>query len=140
MRRVLLALVLACAGCTAAPATEVERPQFFPDRTTANACWETFLWAWRTGDTKVLEQTLGLWLHEELVRQLETQGKARVSEYYKKDAQGLVIDDAHWDRHSDLLAYLTARLRKPGEAPVEVRFALLRRDDGWCVDGKKTLR
>ena len=27
-----------------------------------------------------------------------------------------------------------------GEPPVEVRFAFMKRDDGWCVDGRKTLR
>lgn len=134
-----LALVLLAGACSSAP-TRVERPGFYPDRTTPDACWATFLWAWREGDVAVLEQTYGLWLKEELARQLETQGRAKVSAWYKKDAQGLEVTEARWDKRSELLAYLTARLEKPGEPPLEVRFAFMKRDDGWCLDGRKTLR
>jgi len=140
MRRVALLLLIFIIGCVSAPSTEVDRPKIFPDRTTPDACWRTFVWAWRSGDTAVLEQTYGHWLREELLRQIEVQGRAKVSDYYRKDAQGLVIEDAHWDRQSELLAYMTARLGKPGAPPIEVRFAFLKRDDGWCIDGRKTLR
>lgn len=135
-----LGLSLALAGCASAPAVRVERPATYPDRTAPGACWETFLWAWRTGDVPVLEQTYGLWLREDLVRQVEAQGRARVSEWYRKDAARLVIEDARWDRQTEVLAYLTARLGRAGEQPGEVRFAFMRRDDGWCLDGRKTLR
>jgi hypothetical protein len=138
-RAVALAAFLVLAGCTA-PATAVERPRVYPDRTTPDATWRTFLWAWRAGDVPVLEQTYGLWLREELVRQVETQGRAAVSDYYKKDAKAVVIEDARWERRSDETAYLLARLGRTGEVPLEVRFAFLRRDDGWCIDGRKTLR
>ncbi len=135
----VLVLGLVLGACSSAP-TRVERPGIYPDRTTADACWSTFIWAWRTGDVKVLEQTYGLWLKEELTAQIEKQGTARVSDWYKNDAEGLEVESASWDKKGDLLAYLTARLSKPGEPPIEVRFAFMKRDDGWCVDGRKTLR
>jgi hypothetical protein len=134
----VLVLVLVL-GCSTAP-TRVERPGIYPDRTTPDVCWSTFLWAWRTGDVKVLQQTYGLWLREELTEQVKVQGPEKVSAWYRKDAEGLEVDSAKWDKKGDLIAYLTARLVKPGEPPVEVRFAFMKRDDGWCLDGRKTLR
>jgi hypothetical protein len=138
--RALVALTLAfLIGCSTAP-TNVERPKIYPDRTTPDACWSSFLWAWRQGDVKALQQCYGLWLREELVAQVTKQGEARVSAWYRSGAKDLAVDEAAWDKKSELTAYLTATLSKPGEQPVEVRFAFMKRDDGWCLDGKKTLR
>jgi hypothetical protein len=137
----LAALALgAPIGCAASPATEVVLPRPYPDRTTPEHCWETYLWAWRTGDVAALEQTYGLWMRHELLRQIDAQGRTKVSEWYRKDADAIVIEDARWDKSDEVLAYLTVRLGRHGEVPTEVRFAFLRRDDGWCVSALKTLR
>jgi hypothetical protein len=154
MRRLLLVLGLALAcGCSApSPSTEIEQPRpYYPDRTTPDACWKTYVWAWHTGDVRVLEQIYGLWLYPELEKQIQVNGSHGVADWYRKGSEGMKIEAAHWDQQplpregqkrpeEPLVAYLTASISLPGEAPVEVRFSFLKRPDGWCVSGRKPLR
>lgn len=138
----LRALALSCAlalaaGCSS-PATRIERPEIFPDRGSPDAVWRSFLWAWKTGDVDALSMVYGGWMHEELVRQVEKNGRPAVSEWYKKDATALVIQDARWARRSDALAYVEVRL-SAGAEPLDVVFSMVRRDDGWVVTNKKPL-
>ena len=137
-----LLLSSAVLGCSAEePKTEIAAPTPYPDCTTPEACWETFLWAWRNGDVTDLEQIYGLYMLPELKAQIEKQGAEKVSEWYRKGAEDLVIQDAHWDKQGEGLAYLTAHLGRPGEVPKEVTFSFVRRGEfGWCVTGKLVRR
>jgi hypothetical protein len=132
-----LAIALVASGCTSAPATDVHRPRGYPDRATPEATWETFLWAWRTGDVDAMSGVVSLWLKEDIDRKIEKNGKPAVSDWYRRDADHLSIAFARWAKRTDDLAYLDARFVRPGELPFDVRFSFLRRDDGWTVSGNK---
>jgi hypothetical protein len=132
-------LLIGVAGCASAPATEIRKPEIYPDRATPNSTWKTFLWAWRDGDVDALEKVTSLWFREDLEAQLKKNGRGQVSEWYRRGAEKLVVADARWAKQTDDLAYLDARLELPGESPVDVRFSFLRKDDGWTISGKKPL-
>jgi len=142
-RAPLVASCLAClalaGGCASAAPTEIARPAVYPDRATPDAAWRTFLWAWRTGDVDALGRVTALWLKEDLDRMVEKNGKPAVAEWYRKGADRLVVERATWARRTEDLAYVDARLATGEGDPVEVRFSLLRRDDGWAVSGRRSL-
>jgi hypothetical protein len=133
---VVLSLAL-LAGCASA-ATEVRKPPIYPDRASPETAWESFLWAWRNGDVDSLELVFSLWMKEDLDRQIEKNGKAAVSEWYRRDTDGLVIEEAKWVKRTNDLAYLDVRLGTTG-GPLDVRFSFLKKDDGWTVSGRKPL-
>jgi hypothetical protein len=99
-RAAIAALVVSLAACAQAPATEVREPRPYPDRTSPERTWETYLWAWRQGDVRILEQTYGLWMRHELARQLEAQGAAKVAEWYRRDARDMQVEEARWDKRT----------------------------------------
>lgn len=148
MTRTLGALLLALvvSGCASAPPTgPIERPEIYPDRTSADAAWRTYLWAWRTGDVDVLEQVTGASLHSELRKQLEVNGREKTAEYYRKDAEDLVITESRWIHEGDALAYVRVVLRSSKVPRVEVDFALagrgnVRPSENWVVTGRKPVR
>jgi hypothetical protein len=141
-------LVAACvvagglAGCAATPPLgTVERPEVYPDRTSALACWETFAWAWKTGDVEVLEQVTGGWLRWELDKQLEKNSREAVAEYYRGGARDLVVLEADWVHLGEALAYLHVVLSAAAVPRVEVDFALTARGlDDWVVTGRRSIR
>lgn len=137
MTILLAILLLATAGCATA-ATELRKPDVYPDRASPETAWESFLWAWKNGDVEALRLIFSLWMKEDLERQLEKNGKQATSDYYRRDTDGLVVEDAKWVKRTNDLAYLDARLRAP-TGPLDVRFSFLKKDDGWTVSGRKPL-
>jgi hypothetical protein len=133
----ILVLLLTLGGCASA-ATEVRRPRVYPDRASPETAWESFTYAWKNGDVDTLELVFSLWMKEDLDRQVEKNGKQAVSEWYRRDTDGLVIEDAKWVKRTNELAYLDVRLATAG-GPLDVRFSFLRKDDGWTVSGRKPL-
>jgi hypothetical protein len=140
----LLALVAALgllAGCTpSVPLGPIEKPEIYPDRTSPEASWSTYLWAWRTGDVEVLKGVLGLWLRHDLDKELERNGAPAVSEWYRKDADDLLVDSASWTSYGEALAYLRVVLKSHAVPRAELDFSFLRRPDGWVVSGRRLLR
>ncbi|MCO5170343.1 MAG: hypothetical protein M9894_28740 [Planctomycetes bacterium] len=144
--RALAALALALvAGCSAVPTGQPERPEIYPDRTTPEAAWQTYAWAWRTGDVDVLEQVLGGWLKNDLERELETYTREKVSDYYRRDTDDLVIDEARWIHKGQSLAYLRVVLRSSAAPRLELDFAITGRgtarpSEDWVITGKRRIR
>lgn len=142
---VAAAVVVALAGCSAVPTGQPERPEIYPDRTTPEAAWQTYAWAWRTGDVTVLEQVLGGWLKNDLERELEENSREQVSAYYRRDTEDLVVDDARWIHKGPALAYLRVVLRSSAVPRVELDFAITGRgtarpSEDWVITGKRFIR
>lgn len=69
-----LALVLA-AGCGTIPPTgPVTSPEIYPDRTTPQQAFHSFLWAWHEGDVETLGRVLGGYLRHELNQRIDEDG------------------------------------------------------------------
>lgn len=132
-----LGLLLGLLGCGSLQTGPVERPDYYPDRTSADAAMATFLFAWREGDLETLDQVLGMWLHKELTEFLKKQDKAAVADYYRKGAQGLTVLDYEWKKEGDEIHYLRAVLQTEEVARFELDFALYRFPLGWVVTGQK---
>lgn len=140
-----LALTLLVSGCSAVPTGAFEQPDIYPDRTTPEAAWQTFGWAWRTGDVEVLQQVLGGWLKSDLEKELAKNGPTATSLYYRRDAADVVVEEARWIEKGDALAYLRVVLRSSAVPRVELDFAFTGRgssrpSEDWVVTGKKLVR
>ncbi len=146
--RALLAPLLASlllGGCAAVPTGRFEQPEIYPDRTSPEAAWQTFGWAWTTGDVEVLQQVLGGWLKSDLEKELAKNGPTATSLYYRRDAADVVVDDARWIEKGDAIAYLRVVLRSTAVPRVELDFAFTGRgtsrpSEDWVVTGKKLVR
>lgn len=134
---VLIGLVLSALGCSSLQTGPVERPPYYPDRTSADAAMATFLWAWHEGDLETLDQVLGMWLHKELVEFLKKQDKDDVAAYYRNGAQGLEVLDYEWKKEGDEIHYLRMVLKTQEVSRFELDFALYRFPLGWVVTGQK---
>lgn len=140
-----LLLGLLLGGCTAVPTGPFERPEIYPDRTSPEAAWRTFGWAWRTGDVEVLQQVLGGRLKSDITKELAKNGPEATSEYYRRDAQDVVVEEARWIEKGDAIAYLRVVLRSSAVARAELDFAFAGRgtsrpSEDWVVTGKKLVR
>lgn len=139
----LVAVLL--GGCSAVPTGPFEQPEIYPDRTTPEAAWETFGWAWKIGDVVVLQQVLGGWLKSDLEKELAKNGPTATSLYYRRDAADVVVDEARWIEKGDAIAYLRVVLRSSAVPRVELDFAFTGRGtsrpaEDWVVTGKKLVR
>jgi len=132
------ALALA-PGCAAPPASgPVARPARYPDRTSLDATWRTFLWAWRSGDVAVLRQVYGWVMRDELEQQLARNGPEAVAAWYRSGAEGLTVAEAEWVKRSEAHAYLRAVFTSAARVePIESLFSFVRRPDGWIVTAQK---
>jgi hypothetical protein len=136
---VLLGLAALSAGCSAIPLGPVQEPEYYPDRTTHEAAFATFLWAWHTGDVGVLRVVTGGWFRKELEDAIKANGVEAVAAHYRKD--DLVVQELEWKDVKDSLAYLRVVLSTRSVARAELDFTLLNRPgDAWVVTGKKLLR
>lgn len=140
-----LGAALLLGGCTAVPTGRFEQPDIYPDRTSPEAAWQTFGWAWTTGDVEVLQQVLGGWLKSDLEKELAKNGPTATSLYYRRDAADVVVDDARWIEKGDAIAYLRVVLRSAAVPRVELDFAFTGRgtsrpSEDWVVTGKKLVR
>ncbi|MBL4850062.1 MAG: hypothetical protein JKY65_31420 [Planctomycetes bacterium] len=124
-------------GCGNLSTGALERPEYYPDRTSADAAMATFLWAWHEGDLEVLDQVLGMWLHKELEEFLNRNPKEEVVDYYRKGAEGLEIRDYDWKKTGDEIHYLRMVLATDEVDRFELDFALYRFPLGWVVTGQK---
>lgn len=136
---------LLLAGCSAVPTGPFQEPEYYPDRTSPEAAWQTFTWAWKTGDVEVLQQVLGGWLRADLDKELARNGPDATAEYYRRDAVDVVVEDARWIDKGDALAYLRVVLRSSAVPRVELDFAFTGRGtsrpaEDWVVTGKKLVR
>lgn len=145
-RGLVVALVaLSVGGCAGTPPTgPIEPPEIYPDRTTPESAWQTFTWAWQQGDLEVLKSSLGGWLKADLEAEIAKNGPAKTADYYRRDAQDLVVEDARWLHRGDAICYLRVVLVSRAVPRVEVDFALTGRgsrpSEDWVVTGKKLVR
>lgn len=145
LRWPLAALVALAAGCAGTPSTgPFEAPEIYPDRTTPESTWQTFTWAWRNGDLEVLRSVLGGWLKSDLEAEIQKNGAEKTAEYYRRDAQDLVVEDARWLHRGDAICYLRVVLSSAAVPRVELDFAFTGRgsrpSEDWVVTGKKLVR
>lgn len=132
---VLLSLLL--LGCGSLSTGPVQKPEYYPDRTSAGDAMATFLWAWHEGDIQTLDEVLGMWLHKELAEYLKKQDKEEVAAYYRNGADGLEILDYDWKKEGQEIQYLRMVLRTKEVERFELDFALYRFPLGWVVTGQK---
>jgi hypothetical protein len=146
--RSLAALLIAIllGGCASAPPTgPIERPDIYPDRTSADAAWRTYLWAWKTGDIDVLLQVTGFKLHSDLKKELEVNGRERTAQHYRGGMDDVVIREARWMHQGDALAYVRMVLAGSAVGRAEVDFSLvgrgnMRPSEDWVVTERKKVR
>ncbi|RMG17979.1 MAG: hypothetical protein D6731_03100 [Planctomycetota bacterium] len=136
-----LALGVLCwlAGCSSIPLGPVRRPELYPDRTSPEAAFATFLWAWNAGDVPVLRAVLGAWLRHDLEERIARKGVEETAAFYR-GAGDLRLLDIEWRDVGEALAYVRAVLAGSAVPRAELDFSLLRRPDGWVVTGKRLLR
>lgn len=136
-----LALVLA-AGCGTIPPTgPVTSPEIYPDRTTPQQAFHSFLWAWHEGDVETLGRVLGGYLRHELNQRIDEDGLEAAAAWYRKDAGELRLDDVEWEHLGEGTARVKVVLTTAGLKRVEVRFTLFHRPpDGWAVGQRHTVR
>lgn len=135
----LLALVGLLAGC-GLPTGPVEPPDPYPDRSTAAAAWETFLWAWHEGDLRVLSEVTAWTEAQRLEESLQTRGEEGTRAWYRQDAADLTVVEARFTTLGESLAYLRAILRGGAVARVELDFSFVRRPDGWAISDRRLVR
>lgn len=134
----VLPLLLA-AGCSVIPLGPVQKPEIYPDRTTHEATFASFLWAWNTGDVAVLRLVGGGWFRSELEKMIEAQGVEAVAAHYRKD--DLSVEELEWKDERETLAYVRVVLSSRTVPRAELDFTLLNRPgDGWVVTTTKFLR
>ena len=136
---VLSATLVLLTGCGGVPLGPVSPPEYYPDRTEHTLTLQTFFWASNQGDIDVLQLVLGALLYQELANTLKTEKKEDVAAWYRRDADGLTIEDVDWTHEGEALAYARVVLRVAGRRHEE-DFSLLRRPDGWVVSGRKPRR
>lgn len=142
-RAVLLALALAAvAGCgTVPPAGRVAAPEVYPDRSEPEVAFHTFLWAWREGDVETLGLVLGGYLRHELATRLDADGAEATAAWYRKDAEGLSLEEVEWEQRGQGTARVKVALVTAAQPRVEVRFTLFQRaPDGWAVGQRHAVR
>jgi hypothetical protein len=139
LAQLLVLTALLGTGCGTIPLGPVQQPEIYPDRTTHESALASFFWAWHTGDVKVLSQVLGAWPLKNLQERLESTGKTKTSEYYRRDADPMTVDEVEWTAEREALAYVRVVLH-PGGKRVELDISLLRRPDGWVVTAQRLLR
>lgn len=135
------ALLLAACG-TVPPEGPVERPAIYPDQTEPELAFQSFLWAWHTGDVDALERLLGGGLRRRLREQLAAADGEReaVAAFYREDAQDLRLDKVEWTLRGEDLAYVRIVLSSGQVDRAELIFGLFNRGGRWVVSGDKLLR
>jgi hypothetical protein len=136
----LLAAALLLTGCAGVPTGPAQRPEVYPDRTSVDEAWRTFLWAWKQGDVEVLGQVTGWRMHAELRKQIEANGAEAVSAWYRDDAEALRVLEAEWTTRGEEMAYLRVVLSSKTVSRVEVDFSFVERPDGWVLTEKRPVR
>jgi hypothetical protein len=135
--RCALVLGLLLAGCTSAPPQgPVGQPARYPDRTSALATWETYVWAWREGDVDVLEQVYGLQMQVRLQKEIEVNGREETGAWYRRGAQELDVREAEWVHPGEQLSYLRV-VMAGANGETELDFSFLKRADGWVITGQR---
>jgi hypothetical protein len=132
--------VLLLAGCAGVPTGPAARPEVYPDRTSVDMAWQTFLWAWKLGDVDVLDQVTGWRMHAELRKQLETNGRDAVAAWYRDGAEELQVLEAEWTTRGEEMAYLRVVLSSKTVSRVEADFSFVERPDGWVLTEKRSVR
>ena len=127
------------AGCSGIQLGPVQQPEVYPDKSSPPAVFNTFLWAWHTGDVDVLRRVLGLLLLADLSQRSKTQNDKEISAWYRRGAQNLRVIEADWNKRGEALAYLRVLLGVDGEE-LSLDFSFLRRPTGWVVSGRRILR
>lgn len=133
-------LLLAACG-TIPPQGPVEAPAIYPDQTEPELAFQSFLWAWHTGDVEALEHLLGAWLRHDLRERIAVaEAPDEVAGYYREGAQELTLHEVEWTHRGEALAYVRVVLSAAGVDRAELTFGLVKRPDGWAVTGQKLLR
>ena len=132
------ALLIGCAFTTAS-APEDTRPLVSPEATFA-----AFQKAWRQGDVDTLLRLYAAGSLDGLVKQVQSQGREAVSEWYRRDSFAWEFQDLRWDREAQRLAYLTTSLSpRANAAPAagkdrEVTFSFAWVRGGWRITSMRT--
>jgi hypothetical protein len=131
----LLALALLLAGCASDPPTgPAEQPEAYPDLTTPDAAWRTYVYAWARGDLDVLGRVTGGMVRVEHERRIEKNGRERTAEWYRADPPEVL--EAEWHALGKAKAFLDVALRSPRIARLELHVALTHEPGrGWLVTG-----
>ncbi|MGE0711881.1 MAG: hypothetical protein AB7N76_31200 [Planctomycetota bacterium] len=136
---VLGLLLLLAGGCAAVEVGPVEPPDPYPDRSTDELALKTWLWAWHTGDVDVLQQVSGAYFKLQIDRLLAQQDRQAVSDWYKRNAQGLAVREIEWLRHgkpdggaSDVRLVLSSE----GVPRYEAKIRVYGGYRGWIVAGE----
>ncbi len=119
-RAVFVVLLLLC-GCQSAPAV-------YPSLRSPEATWQTFKQAWELGDVDVLRGVYGGNPAFQLRAEIETNGVAAVSEYYRKDFERARFDLEEWEYESDKLTYLLVVLNG-----TRLRYSFVRFGRYWKI-------
>jgi hypothetical protein len=137
-----LLVALVAGGCTSTPSTGAfERPEIYPDRTTPLSAWQTYSWAWKTGDIDVLQQVTGGFERAELDAYVKVNGREATAEWYRKGMDDALIDEARWIHHGDRLAYLRIVLRSSAYPRQEIDVAISGRgSEDWLITRRKLVR
>lgn len=136
MRALLLAAALLLAtGCASDPPTgPAERPDAYPDLTTPDAAWRTYVHAWGRGDVDVLGRVTGGVVHVEHARRVQKNGRDATAAWYRADPPEVL--EAEWHALGKAKAFLDVALRSPRIERLELHVALTHEPGrGWLVTG-----
>ena len=134
----LLASLLLLGGCADIEPGPITEPPLYPDRTSAEAVFHSFLWAWRNGDIPALKQCLGGGLADTLKKQLRVNGPEKTAAFYRDEQ--LEILDVDWVDRRTTLARVRLVLRGSKIERKEVIFYCVRRRvEDWTISGKKVI-
>lgn len=135
MRALLLAALLVATGCASDPPTgPAERPPAYPDLTTPDAAWQSYLHAVREGDLDVLARVTGGMVRVEHDRRVEKNGREATAAWYRADPPEVL--EAEWHALGQAKAFLDVALRSPRLERLELHVALTHQPGrGWLVTG-----
>lgn len=142
MRRAAAALGLALllCGCGGLRTGPVERPDPYPDQSTPEAAWHTFLWASKTGDLPVLASVTMFRLRNEgLEAPLREHGPEKTAAMARETWADAAVLDAGWDALGEALGYLRVTMSTRALPRRRYVYSFVRRPDGWALSARLEL-
>lgn len=130
---VALALVLFLSGCSGLRTGPVERPEPYPDQSTPEAAWHTFLWALQSGDLAVLDTATMFYTNEDIEGDLRQIGREKMVTRYRETWADLRVLEGEWTHRGEALARVRVVLSTRQLPRLPCVFIFTRRPDGWAV-------